>query len=227
VWPRFDRIQVFTEHDAATIRASTPTLAGRVRVNPFGIELSPLADPVHEDARSIVFNGSFAHPPNVDAALWLGHEIMPLLRVRRPGVRLSLVGDNPPQAVRGLGCEDITVTGQVPTVEPYLERAAVVLAPIRLGGGMRRKVLQGMALGKAVVTTPIGAEGLAVKGCLPPLIVARNAEEIADAVVRLLDDANARHALGHRAHTFVAHYHSWTRYEQRLDALYAELLGTN
>lgn len=224
VWPRYDRIQVFTERDAAAIRESAPALTGRVRVNPFGIELPPMTDPAREDADAVVFNGSFAHPPNVDAALWLGREIMPLLRARRPGVRLSIVGESPPDAVRNLAGEDIAVTGRVPAVEPYLERAAVVLAPIRLGGGMRRKVLQGMATGKAVVATPAGAEGIAVEGSLPPLIVARNAEEIADATAQLLADADARRALGERARAFVARHHSWSRYEQRLDALYAGLL---
>jgi glycosyltransferase involved in cell wall biosynthesis len=226
IWNDFDRIQVFTPRERAVICGLAPSLSERVWVNPFGIELPAAADPAREEADTIIFNGWFGHPPNVDAALWLGHEIMPLLRARRPGIRLTIVGDRPSEAVRALAGEDITVTGRVPMVEPYLERAAVVLAPLRDGGGMRRKVLQAMALGKAVVTTPIGAEGLAVGNDELPLVVAAGIEGIVNAVEILLDGREARHALGRRARTFVARHHGWSAYEQRLEAMYAGLSRT-
>lgn len=223
VWRRFDRIQVFTPHDAAAIRAMAPVLSGRVRVNPFGVDLPAEIDHSHEQRETLVFIGGFAHPPNVDAALWLACEIMPLLRAQRQGVRLTIVGDHPPRAVRALAGEDIVVTGRVHAVEPFLQGAAVVLAPLRAGGGMRLKVLQAMAHGKAVVTTPLGAEGLAVGPCLPPLAIGRDAAEIADATAALLADDTARRSLGHSAHAFVADHHSWHSYRRRLEAIYAEL----
>src|SRR5215217_1019638 len=176
VWCRFDRIQVFTPHDATMINAISPELAGRVRINPFGMDVPPESDPTREEPGTVVFVGGFGHWPNVDAALWLGVEIMPLLRALRPGVQLIIVGNNPTKAVQSLAGEDIVVTGRVPAVEPFLERAAVVLAPLRAGGGMRVKVLQAMALGKAVVTTPVGAEGLKITGCELPLSIAIGTE---------------------------------------------------
>jgi polysaccharide biosynthesis protein PslH len=228
VWRRFDRIQVFTQRDAAAVRSIAPELAGRIRVNPFSVELPAEADPGREEDGSIIFVGNFTHPPNVDAALWLGHEIMPLLRARCPGIRLTIVGIYPPEPVQALACDDITVTGRVPEIEPFLECAAVVLAPIRTGGGQRMKVLHSMALGKAVVTTSRGAEGLAVNRHKPkpPLAIAESAEEIASATAALLAAAGARHELGRRARAFVAAYHSPSAYAGRLEAVYAELQPT-
>jgi polysaccharide biosynthesis protein PslH len=226
VWRRFDRIQVFTSRDANTIRTLTPALADRVRVNPFGVDLPKACDPSGEDANLLVFVGGFRHPPSVDAALWLGTEIMPLLRARRPGLRLAIVGSNPPKDVQALAREDIVVTGWVPSIGTYLERAAVVLAPVRLGGGMRLKVLQAMALGKPVVTTPLGAEGLAMAGQPRSLVIVHEADGIATATLELLAADHHRRALGGRAREFIAQHHTWAAYTERLEAIYSELVDT-
>ena len=225
VWRRFDRIQVFTPRDAHAVHIIAPEVTDRVRVNPFGVCVPAEPDLSREEAESVVFVGGFVHRPNVDAALWLGYEILPLLRTRRPGIRLFIVGDQPPEAVRALAGDDIVVTGRVPAVEPFLERAAVVLAPVRLGGGMRMKVLQAMALGKAVVTTPLGAEGLAPGSGSIPLQIGHDAVELADATLELLAAPEARLALGRRARAFVAEHLSWMSYGRRLEAIYAELQG--
>lgn len=223
VWRRFNCVQVFSARDAAAIGALAPDVSTRVRVNPFGINLPAVADANCEEEGTILFVGNFAHPPNVDAALWLGHEIMPRLRTRWPDIRLTIVGPFSPKAVKALACADICVAGLVPEIAPYLERAAVVLAPVRIGGGMRMKVLQAMASSRAVVTTPRGADGLAMIGQQPPLIIAEDAEGIADAVVALLADESARRELGRRARAFVAKHFSPSAYAQRLEAIYEEI----
>ena len=223
VWRRFDRIQVFTQRDAAAIQTIAPELSSRVRVNPFGVEPLIKADPSREEKDTAVFVGGFCHPPNVEAALWLGNDIMPLLRTLRPGIRLIIVGSYPTKAIQALANDDIVVTGRVPAVEPFLERAAIVLVPIRTGGGMRLKVLQAMAMGKAIVTTPLGAEGLAVPGCQLPLVIAQDADGIAIATADLLSADEDRRSIGLRACAFVSEHHSWSAYRERLEAIYAEL----
>jgi len=223
VWRRFDRVQVFTSRDAAAVGHLAPDIAARVRVNPFGVALPKAADPGLEELNHLLFVGGFRHPPNVDAALWLGHEVLPRLRARCPGVRLTIVGDAPPPAVLALAVGDTAVTGRVPAIEPFLERAAVVLAPIRSGGGMRVKVLQGMAIGKAVVTTPLGAEGLE-GGDQVPVVIGEDAEGLAVATAALLADPVGRRLLGQRARTFVAEHYSWAAYGRRLEATYQELV---
>lgn len=223
VWRRFDRVQVFTAGDAARATAIAPELVGKLRINPFSVDTPPMADPRRQEEGTLLFVGNFTHPPNVDAALWLGGAIMPRLRELAPGVRLTIVGPLAPESVRALACDDIQVAGQVPEIEPYMERAAVVLAPIRTGGGQRMKVLQSMALGKAVVTTPRGADGLAEAGGPPPLALAEDAEGLARAAAELLGSAAARAELGRRAHAFAAEHHSPRAYVRRLEATYAEL----
>ncbi len=225
-WRKFDRIQVFTPRDAGAIQTMAPELAARVRVNPFGVDLPPVADTTHEEAGSVLFVGAFMHPPNVDAALWLGRAIMPQLRRLCPGVRLVIVGSDPPPSVQALTSGDITVTGQVPDVGPFLERASVVIAPLRTGGGMRVKVLQAMATSKAVVTTPLGAEGLAATGGTAPLGIADSAVGLASLTAELLAAGEARRLLGQRARAFVREHHSWPAYGRRQEALYAELART-
>jgi polysaccharide biosynthesis protein PslH len=220
IWRRFDRLQVYTERDAAGIRRLAPDLAARVRVNPFGVALGPAPDAAAEREDELVFLGGFHHPPNVDAACWLAREILPLIRARREGVHLLIVGANPPRAVRALASDRVTVTGFVPDVEPFLARAAVMVAPLRTGSGMRVKLLQALARGKAVVTTSLGAEGLAADA---PLRVADSAPELASAIAALLADPETRRTLGRRAREFVAEHHSWSGFAGRLAAIYREL----
>jgi glycosyltransferase involved in cell wall biosynthesis len=223
VWRKFDRVQVFTRRDAQAIERQAPDLAGSVEVNPFGIELPEPADPARMQEKEIVFVGNYAHQPNVDAALWLGGEIMPQIRQACPAVHLTLVGIYPPAEVLALAGQDITVTGAVPSIRPYLERAAVVLAPVRIGGGMRVKVLKAMSLGKAVVTTPRGADGLEVAGCLPPVEIADDAPEFARLAGQLLSDRPARLELGQRAREYVVNYFSPQAYAGRIEAIYEHI----
>jgi polysaccharide biosynthesis protein PslH len=224
-WARFDRIEVFTQRDAEAIGKMAPDLLPRVSVNPFGVMAPPAADPAREDEEQILFVGNYTHAPNVDAALWLGQEIMPRLRRLQPGVQLKVVGIYPPDEVLALGGSDIVVTGPVPQIEPWLERAAVVVAPLRIGGGMRMKVLHAMAMGKAVVTTPRGAEGLEIDGHHPPLVVAADADALAAAVAALLADAAQRRRLGADARAFVLEHFSPDAHVRRLENVYAGLLA--
>ena len=223
IWKRFDRVQVFTERDATLIRAMAPELAERVFVNPFGITSSAEGDRSLEQDDTVIFFGMFLHPANVDAVLWIAREIMPLLRAARPGIRLIVVGGHAPESVRLLASDRIIVTGHVPSLRPYLERAAVVLVPVRVGGGMRMKVLEAMAAGKAVVTTPLGAEGLSFDRDRPPLAISQDSQGIATVTAELLQSPDARQALGRRAQAYVRQHHSWPAYIRRLEAIHAEL----
>jgi glycosyltransferase involved in cell wall biosynthesis len=222
-WARFDLIQTFTQRDADGVLQIAPTLADRVRVNPFGLELPEELPPAAIQSRELVFVGNYTHPPNVDAALWLGSEIMPGLRSRGVGARLTLIGPWAPEAVRDLACEDIVVAGSVPDVRPYLEAAAVVLAPLRIGGGMRMKVLEALALGRAVVTTRRGAEGLeaAPEGTF---VAVESTDSYVDAVARLLADPQAREAMAVHARAYATEHHSPAAYAERLERIYEEAI---
>ena len=223
IWADFDRVQVFTSQDAERFRSAAPSMASRVRVNPFGIDLPVAADPEQQDPNAVVFVGSFNHEPNVDAAAWLATDILPGVLARHVGVKLWLVGEDPPKTLTGLASPAITITGRVADVTPFLQTAAVVVAPVRTGGGMRRKVLEAMALGKAIVTTRLGAEGLVGPSERLPLILADTSGEFSNQVTRLLESPQTRQDLGARARAYVAEHHSWTAHADRLDAIYGEL----
>jgi glycosyltransferase involved in cell wall biosynthesis len=221
-WRRFDLLQVYCDGDAEAVARSAPDLAGRVRVNPYGMELPAALDPAREQPGTILFAGTFAHLPNRDAARWLAEEIMPAVRARQPGARLRLVGSAPPREVIDLAGPDVEVIADAPSMEPHLEAAVVVLAPVRSGGGMRMKVLEAMARQKAVVTTPLGAEGFTGFEPEPPFVVADRGEEIAAATAELLADDDRRNELGRRARDFACRHHSPQAWGTRLEAVYEE-----
>ena len=223
-WARFDLLQVFCDADAEAVRRLAPELASRVRVNPYGMILPAPLPAARESAGTILFSGTFAHLPNREAALWLGNEIMPLVRRREPRARLRIVGSAPPAEVLDLAREDIEVVADAPSMEPHLAAAAVIVAPVRSGGGMRMKVLEAMARERAVVTTPLGAEGFSSFAQAPPLRIEADGEGIAAAIVALLGDDGARRDLAHRAREFALEHHSPTAWAARLQGVYEEAI---
>ena len=225
-WSRFDLVQAFTRRDAEEIASSAPSLMGRVRVSPFGIDVPAPADTRYESSGEVLFVGNMTHHPNVDSALWLANEVMPLVRERRPDVRLTIAGAHPPPEVVALEREDVHVPGWVRDLRPVMERAGLVLAPVRVGGGMRMKVLEAMALGKAVVTTTRGAEGLAMGGQEPPVVIGDGTQGVADAALSLLADPARRRALGDAARAFVEEHHSSAAYARRLEGIYRDAAAT-
>jgi polysaccharide biosynthesis protein PslH len=224
-WRSFDLVQVFSRRDADQVAELAPDVAPRVRVDPFGLVLPPRADPAREVAGTILFVGAFHHPPNRDAASWLAREILPAVRWRHPGARLRIVGSGPTPEVRALAGPDVELVADAPSVLPHLEEAAVVMAPVRTGGGMRMKVLQAMAAGKAVVTTPRGTEGYTGFGEEPPLAVGESEAEIAAATAALLADDARRRVLGDRARAFAERHHSPEAWAARQTAVYEEAIA--
>jgi glycosyltransferase involved in cell wall biosynthesis len=222
--PRFDAIVVFAERDVAAVAPS----AGRTRVVrvPLAVDVParPL-DSVGTDPPTVLFVGGFAHHPNTDGALWLAQSIFPRVLERVPGARLELVGHDPGEEVRALARGPVAVHASVPDVTPYLDRAAVVVAPIRIGGSMRMKVLEALAAGKALVATPRAAEGLeAVPG--EHFVLADDENELVDGLVHLLLDVDRRRALGEKARAWAEQNLGWDRGVEAFERLYGTLIGT-
>lgn len=144
-----------------------------------------------EDRAGLLFVAGFAHPPNADAAIWFVNEVLPRIRARRPDISLTLAGSNPPEAVRSLAGPGVTVTGFVSDLRlsELYAGARVSVAPLRYGGGMKGKVVEAMKFGLPCVTSPAGAQGLEEASGF--LAVARDPQEFADAVLRLLEEDSA------------------------------------
>lgn len=208
-----------SEPDAAALRAIAP--GARTVVVPNGVDAEwwGAEGAEGEEDDLVVFTGSMNHPPNRRAAELLAREILPALRERRPGARLEIVGREPGPEVRRLGGEPgVRVTGEVPDVRPYLRRAAVAVAPLEFGGGVRNKVLEALAAGVATVATPKGAEGLELDDGQHLLV--RSPAEFPEAVAGLLADPGRRAALARAGRRRVADRYRW----EALGAAFADAL---
>lgn len=220
--PRFDAIVVFAERDVAAVEPD----AGKASVTRISLAVDVPArplDPEGSEPPTILFVGGFAHPPNVDAALWLGGTIFPRVLERVPEARLNLVGQAPGDDVRALAGGPVSVHASVPDVTPYLDAAAVVVAPIRLGGSMRMKVLEALAAGKALVATARAAEGVeAVAG--EHFLLAVDDDDLVDALAQLLLDRELRRKLGKSARAWAEQNLSWEPGVEAFDRLYDALV---
>jgi len=222
--PRFDAIVVFADRDVAAVR---PTAGGAlVRRIPLTIEVPPEPlDPEGAEPPTVVFVGSFGHPPNVDAATWLARSIFPAVAARVPEARLQLVGHAPGPEVLALADDVVSVHGSVPDVTPHYDAAAVVVAPIRMGGSMRGKVLEALGAGKAVVATPRGAEGVdAADG--EEIMIAADEGAFADAIVDLVRDRARRRRLAENARHWAESSLGWERGLDAFDELYETVISS-
>lgn len=215
-----ERIVVFTARD----RAAVVSLAGVtpvVRI-PLGTDIPARAADPRGEGRLVLFVGNFKHHPNVDAAERLVSRIFPRIRARCPEATLAIVGGHAPGTLRS--SESVSVVGLVPDLRPWLERAAVVVAPLSLGGGMRVKVLEGLAAGKAMVCSTLAAEGLDVTDG-QHLLVADSDADFADAVAELLENPERRERLGRAARDWATAHAGWDRSAAAYERLYQEMLG--
>jgi polysaccharide biosynthesis protein PslH len=220
-----DAAVVFSERDRAALAARAGASRAEVVTVPPGWDVPQRAlDPVGVDPPTLLFVGNFMHPPNVDAAARLAQAILPRIRRQHPSVALEIVGESPPPELLALGGGPIRVTGAVPSVTPHLDRAAVVMAPLQLGGGVRVKVLEALAAGKAVVASPLAAEGVGARDG-EQLIVADGDEAIAAATSELVGDPTARRALAGRARAWALRELSFAKMAERYGELYDDLHG--
>jgi glycosyltransferase involved in cell wall biosynthesis len=224
-WRRFDGIEVFTQRDAEAVSAIAADLSERVYVDPFGIVLPKPVDTKLQEPGLVLFVGNFTHPPNVDAALWLAEEIAPRVRRESPDARFAFVGRAVPPKLAALHGRGLEIVGEVDRVETWLERAAVVAAPVRRGGGMRMKVLHSLASAKAVVTTSRGVDGLLLGDEEPPLLIEDSDTAIAEGLVRLLRDDALRARLATRGRALVEREHSASAYGRRLERVYEDVIA--
>ena len=212
-----------SEVDAAVLRRLAPGLDPVVVPN--GIEMAEYTtingEPSVEDL--LTFTGKMDYRPNADAVLWFATQILPRIRQQRPAARFEVVGQKPAAAIARLnGRNGLAVIGAVPDTRPYVARCAVYVAPLRMGGGTRFKLLEAMALGRPVVSTTLGAEGFAVQTGRE-LLIADHPAAVAQAVLRLLDNPAQAQDLGRAGRAFVQASSDWSAIIPRLEAVYQRL----
>ena len=205
-----DRVLAVSETDRDAFAAFLN--AEKLTVIPTGVDVEyfqPL--PGEETANSLVFTGSMDWLPNEDAIFYFTDAILPLIREHSPEVFLDVVGRNPSRKLQALAESEksIRLTGWVDDIRPFVGRGSVCIVPLRIGGGTRLKIFEAMAMGKAVVSTSVGAEGLAVRSG-ENIVLADTPNDFAQAVISLLRDPGRRQQLGAAARTLVQKHYSWT-----------------
>jgi glycosyltransferase involved in cell wall biosynthesis len=199
-----------SDDDRARLQADAP--AARTTTIPTGVDVAyfrPQQGP--EIPSRLVFSGSMDWYPNEDAVLFWAHEMLPRVRREIPTVSLTVVGRNPGPRVRALASEaGIHVTGTVADVRPYIAESSLYVVPLRVGGGTRLKIFEALAMGKPVLSTTVGAEGL---GVTPGqhLVLADGPDAFSAAVVELLRDPARRAALGAAGRQLVEERYAWPR----------------
>jgi sugar transferase (PEP-CTERM/EpsH1 system associated) len=216
----FDRTLFVSDAECRRFSALAPESAGRTGFVENGVDLAyfdpalTFPRPFPAGARAIVFTGTMDYWPNADAMLWFAREVMPKLRARLCNVVLAVVGANPTPEVLALAASDVMVTGRVDDVRPYVAHADAVVAPLRLARGIQNKVLEGMAMGRAVVASPQAFEGVRAEPGRD-LLVADGAAATADAICAVL--AGAHPGLREAARAAMERGYSWDRALDRLD----------
>jgi glycosyltransferase involved in cell wall biosynthesis len=191
----------------------------KVIVIPVVNEIAERVPPL-EGRSGVLFVGGFEHPPNVDAALALVNDVMPLVWERIGDVPVVLAGSKPTPEVEALAGPNVEVTGWVEDLQPLIDGARMMAAPLRFGAGMKGKVTQSLGAGLPVVTTPTGAEGLGAEDGRD-LLIAEDAEDLADRIVRLCSDDALWQELSRAGQDVVRRVASLDLMRERLTALLA------
>ncbi|MCJ7739492.1 MAG: glycosyltransferase [Anaerolineae bacterium] len=220
VCSRADRVIAVSDADAAALHMILPN--AEIAVVPNGIDSTAYRpqDSATQEESAIVFTGTMDFRPNIDAVLWFAQEVLPAIKQKVPNIHLYIVGQRPHNRLQCLmNNPSVTVTGWVEDPRPYIASAAVYVVPLRVGGGTRLKLLEAMAMGKAVVSTRLGAEGYPVVDG-QELVLADSPEDFASAVVELLNDPQWRRALGEQGRAFVEQHYDWKSIIPQVEALY-------
>lgn len=220
---RFDHVWAVSQRDLGQM---LPMVAPeRMNVVETGVDTRQFGSSGEKsvDPNLVIFTGSMDWEPNIDCVEYFCQEIWPAVKQQVPLARFRIVGRNPHPRVKRLASDSVEVTGSVPSVLDHLHQAAAVVVPLRAGGGTRLKIYESMSAGKAIVSTSIGAEGLAVTDD-KDILLADDASTFASNLVALLRDPQLRARIGSAARR-LAEQHDWSNVAARCGKLMTDLVG--
>ncbi|MEI8167770.1 MAG: glycosyltransferase [Chloroflexales bacterium] len=218
----FDAVTIVSDEDRAAI-GDWPNLS----INANGVDLSQFPFVLEgREEHSIVFTGNMGYFPNVDAVCWFAGHVLPMVRAVAPATRFIIVGTNPHPRVQALGEMNavIIVTGRVPRVQDYLERATLAVVPMQGGSGMQFKVIEAMASGAPVIVTPYALGGIDVQHG-EHLLIADTAAVFTTHVLELMNNAALRSELAQQARRLVETHFSWEKTVGDLNRLYHTVIS--
>jgi len=220
---RCDAVVVVGERDADDLAADVPGLDPIVIPN--GVDAERFHPPTRRRERDVVLlHGAMDYPPNVDAAVFAATDVLPRLRIHRPDARLILAGRNPDERVLALAGDYVEVTGELPDLVPLLQSAAAYLCPMRLGSGIKNKLLEALACGCPTAATPLATNGMGIRPGRD-VLVANDGEGLAAALSSILADPDGVGAQLASAGRARAEAMSWAETARAFESVYSDVIG--
>jgi GT2 family glycosyltransferase/glycosyltransferase involved in cell wall biosynthesis len=219
-----DAVICMTDPDARELRKFSPAVP--IYTINTGVDLDYFQPPEQPSTNTrMTFVGAFQHLPNVDAMIHFCREVLPLIREKVPEAELVIVGSSPPPPVLSLAAiPGVQVTGFVPDIRPFMAESSVYIVPMRLGVGIRGKILEAWSMEMPVVSTSVGCAGLRYESG-QNLLVADNSRQFAEQAISLLRDPAMRLRLGKEGRKTAEQYYSWETSARQLDILYQQFIG--
>ena len=205
VFSTFDHCTIISEQDRDQLPVSQKEDVSIVRN---GVNLSDFVPSTEEKTVQVLFAGNMGYPPNVEGAVFLANEVMPLVRKQFPEAKLMLAGVRPDQKVRDLASEHTDVTGWVEDIRDCYAKAKVFVAPMMIGTGLQNKLLEAMAMGIPCVTSTLANNALQAKPEVE-ILIAQTPEQYAEHILALLENQAEADKLAEAGHQLVANHFSW------------------
>lgn len=214
------KVVALSDHERNEYRRLAP--GADVVVVPNGVDIEFYQPrPETPEPQSLIYYANFGWAPQDDAAIYFHDQILPLIQGTFPKVKLYFVGKTPPDNIRRLTAPNVIVTGYVEDIRDFIARAEVVVMPLRVGAGTKHRIFQALAMEKALVTTSVGAEGIAlVHG--QTAMIADSPEQFAACTLTLLENPQLRTALGQNGRQLVLDHYDWRAIYPTLDTAFHE-----
>ncbi|WP_162909227.1 glycosyltransferase family 4 protein [Aggregatilinea lenta] len=226
-WADATVVGVMSPVDAASVKKATPGVMTVLAPNGVDTEYFRPDPGLPRDSQTAVYMGDYKYFPNVDAVLYFAQTILPLIRAERPDFELVLLGKDAPPEIRVLAddpASGVALVGLVDDTRPYLQGSALFVCPLRSGSGTRFKLLEALACGCPVVTTPVGCEGLgATDG--KHMLIRESPQAFADAVLSILNNSGLGQDIGEHGREWVVRHHAWRHSASVLRMAYEQLIG--
>ncbi len=219
-----DGVYLCSEADERRVRDQIPSAHTVVIPNAADVDFyQPRPTDPTPDGRTVVYFGLLSTVPNIDGVTYFIKDIWPRIADVHPDARCKIIGGSPPPSLLALASSRVEFSGFVPDLRPHLASAAAVVVPLRLGGGTRLKIVEAMAMGKAIVSTTLGAEGIEA---VPErdILIEDQPDSFAGAVNRLLTDPGLAARIGQAARQQAVEQYAWSKAARELERFYYQTL---